>query len=89
MLTGEDWNAVMYDGMAASGSWSALYFVALLVIGNFLVLNLFVAILLSNIEQASSSASVSLDARSEASEGGYPMSSLGGGWWSAGQRVQE
>ena len=48
MLTGEDWNAVMYDGMAASGSWSALYFVALLVIGNFLVLNLFVAILLTN-----------------------------------------
>jgi hypothetical protein len=48
VLTGEDWNAVMYDAMAASGSWAALYFVALLVIGNFLVLNLFVAILLTN-----------------------------------------
>jgi hypothetical protein len=48
VLTGEDWNAVMYDGMAASGNFSALYFVALLVIGNFLVLNLFVAILLTN-----------------------------------------
>jgi len=36
------------NGMAATSSWSALYFVALLVIGNFLVLNLFVAILLTN-----------------------------------------
>ena len=51
VLTGEDWNAVMYDGMAANGSWSALYFVALLVIGNFLVLNLFIAILLINFGQ--------------------------------------
>ena len=48
VLTGEDWNAVMYDGVAAAGSWSSLYFVALLIIGNFLVLNLFVAILLTN-----------------------------------------
>jgi hypothetical protein len=48
VLTGEDWNAVMYDGVAASGSWSSLYFVALLIIGNFLVLNLFIAILLTN-----------------------------------------
>ncbi len=48
VLTGEDWNAVMYDATLASGSWSSLYFVALLVIGNFLVLNLFIAILLNN-----------------------------------------
>jgi hypothetical protein len=48
VLTGEDWNFVMYDSMATSGNLSALYFVALLVIGNFLVLNLFVAILLTN-----------------------------------------
>ena len=48
VLTGEDWNAVMYDAAYSSGNWSALYFVALLVIGNFLVLNLFIAILLTN-----------------------------------------
>lgn len=48
VLTGEDWNAVMYDGMAANGSWSALYFVALLLVGNFLLVNLFVAVLLAN-----------------------------------------
>ena len=48
VLTGEDWNAVMYDGMEVGGSWSALYFVLLLIIGQFMVLNLFVAILLTN-----------------------------------------
>ena len=48
VLTGEDWNFVMYDSMETAGSWSALYFVLLLVVGNFLVLNLFVAILLTN-----------------------------------------
>ena len=51
ILTGEDWNAVMYDGMEASGGVTALYFVALIVMGNFLVLNLFVAILLTNFGQ--------------------------------------
>ena len=48
VLTGEDWNAVMYDGMAATSEWSALYFLLLQIVGNFLVLNLFVAILLTN-----------------------------------------
>ena len=48
VLTGEDWNAVMYDGMKVGGSGTALYFVLLLIIGQFLVLNLFVAILLTN-----------------------------------------
>ena len=51
VLTGEDWNEVMYDGMAATSNASAFYFVCLLVIGNFLVLNLFIAILLTNFGQ--------------------------------------
>ena len=38
----------MYDSMESTSSWSALYFVVLLVFGNFLVLSLFVAILLTN-----------------------------------------
>lgn len=48
VLTGEDWNVVMYDGVRATSMWSTLYFVALIVIGDFMILNLFVAILLSN-----------------------------------------
>ena len=50
ILTGENWNTVMYDGCRASGWTSVLYFVSLVVMGNFIVLNLFLAILLGNFE---------------------------------------
>ena len=40
-MTGEDWNAVMYDGIVASGGphtitgiLSSLYFVSLVILGN-------------------------------------------------------
>ncbi|KAL4124998.1 hypothetical protein PRIC2_008589 [Phytophthora ramorum] len=52
ILTGENWNVVMVDGWRASG-WSAvLYFVSLVVLGNFIVLNLFLAILLGNFDES-------------------------------------
>lgn len=52
VLTGEDWNSVMYNGWrATSFSWVAvLYFISLVVIGNFVVMNLFLGILISNVE---------------------------------------
>lgn len=43
---GENWNIVMYDGMRATNSAAALYFLSIVVIGNYVVLNLFLAILL-------------------------------------------
>ena len=51
ILTGEDWNAVMYDGIRATNSLASLYFILLLVVGNFIVVNLFVAILLSSFSE--------------------------------------
>jgi hypothetical protein len=38
----------MYDAMRTVGSWACLYFIAIVVIGNYVVLNLFLAILLDN-----------------------------------------
>ncbi|KAF1332070.1 Voltage-gated ion channel, partial [Globisporangium splendens] len=53
ILTGENWNVVMQDGWRSTG-WSAVtYFVSLVVLGNFTVLNLFLAILLGNFEESS------------------------------------
>lgn len=49
-IQGEDWNSVMYSGMRASGSMACVYFVLLLVVGDYLVMNLFIAILLSSFE---------------------------------------
>jgi voltage-dependent calcium channel L type alpha-1D len=52
ILTGENWNVVMMDGWRASGWSSVLYFVSLVVLGNFIVLNLFLAILLGNFDES-------------------------------------
>lgn len=47
-LTEESWNFVMFDGIRSAG-WSALvYFLAVMVVGNIIILNLFLAILLGN-----------------------------------------
>eukprot|EP00756_Hemistasia_phaeocysticola_P019247 Hpha_TRINITY_DN15647_c4_g2::TRINITY_DN15647_c4_g2_i1::g.101185::m.101185/K04838/SCN5A; voltage-gated sodium channel type V alpha len=60
VITGEDWNVVMYYGMCAgtndpdcsgnpgANNWYSLYFVSLFVLGNYVVLNLFIAVLISN-----------------------------------------
>eukprot|EP01064_Diplonema_japonicum_P027866 TRINITY_DN4146_c1_g1_i1.p1 TRINITY_DN4146_c1_g1~~TRINITY_DN4146_c1_g1_i1.p1 ORF type:complete len:1687 (+),score=370.93 TRINITY_DN4146_c1_g1_i1:73-5133(+) len=50
ILTGEDWNQVMYTGMVAVGDWVCGYFVLYYIIGNYLMLNLFIAVLLNNRE---------------------------------------
>ncbi|KAH9513030.1 Voltage-dependent T-type calcium channel subunit alpha-1H [Bulinus truncatus] len=45
VLTQEDWNTVLYNGMAKTSEWASLYFVALMTFGNYVLFNLLVAIL--------------------------------------------
>ncbi len=40
VLTLENWNNVMYDAVRATSWYSAVFFMALVVVGNFVVLNL-------------------------------------------------
>ncbi|TNN31585.1 Dihydropyridine-sensitive L-type skeletal muscle calcium channel subunit alpha-1 [Liparis tanakae] len=60
ILTGEDWNAVMYDGIMAHGGPSmpgilvSIYFIILFVVGNFILLNVFLAIAVDNLAEAES-----------------------------------
>ncbi|EDV27710.1 uncharacterized protein TRIADDRAFT_21513, partial [Trichoplax adhaerens] len=51
ILTQEDWNVVMYDGMLARGKWAAIYFLALVTLGNYVLLNLLVAILVNGFQE--------------------------------------
>jgi voltage-dependent calcium channel T type alpha-1G len=44
-LTQEDWNEVLYNGMEKTSAWAALYFIALMTFGNYVLFNLLVAIL--------------------------------------------
>ncbi|XP_068599075.1 dihydropyridine-sensitive L-type skeletal muscle calcium channel subunit alpha-1-like [Brachionichthys hirsutus] len=60
ILTGEDWNAVMYDGIMAHGGPGmpgilvSIYFIILFVCGNFILLNVFLAIAVDNLAEAES-----------------------------------
>ncbi|XP_076312220.1 voltage-dependent T-type calcium channel subunit alpha-1G-like [Tachypleus tridentatus] len=45
ILTQEDWNLVLFNGMEKTSHWAALYFVALMTFGNYVLFNLLVAIL--------------------------------------------
>lgn len=51
VFIGEDWNSSMYDVYRATGGGAYLFFISLFVIGNLILLNLFLAILLKNFEE--------------------------------------
>uniref|UniRef100_A0A8C7SKM0 Voltage-dependent calcium channel type A subunit alpha-1 n=1 Tax=Oncorhynchus mykiss TaxID=8022 RepID=A0A8C7SKM0_ONCMY len=57
ILTGEDWNEVMYNGIRSqggvkSGMWSSIYFIVLTLFGNYTLLNVFLAIAVDNLANA-------------------------------------
>ncbi|XP_027831814.2 voltage-dependent L-type calcium channel subunit alpha-1S isoform X1 [Ovis aries] len=60
VLTGEDWNSVMYNGIMAYGGPSypgvlvCTYFIILFVCGNYILLNVFLAIAVDNLAEAES-----------------------------------
>ena len=50
---GDAWNDVMYSCMRAVGWSSTVYFITLVIFGNIILLNLFLAIIIGNFEEAS------------------------------------
>lgn len=57
ILSGENWNTTMYDGMKSGGYGWCLFFVAVVIVGQMIILNLFLAILMAKFEDASSTIS--------------------------------
>ncbi|XP_035239389.1 dihydropyridine-sensitive L-type skeletal muscle calcium channel subunit alpha-1-like isoform X1 [Anguilla anguilla] len=60
ILTGEDWNSLMYNGIMAYGGpvfpgiMVCIYFIILFVCGNYILLNVFLAIAVDNLAEAES-----------------------------------
>uniref|UniRef100_A0A5F8GQR5 Voltage-dependent L-type calcium channel subunit alpha n=1 Tax=Monodelphis domestica TaxID=13616 RepID=A0A5F8GQR5_MONDO len=60
ILTGEDWNSIMYNGIMAYGGPSypgvlvCIYFIILFICGNYILLNVFLAIAVDNLAEAES-----------------------------------
>jgi len=52
VMIGENWNESMYDHMRSAGETSCVYFIGLVILGNIIMLNLFLAILLGNFDRA-------------------------------------
>ncbi|XP_057208019.1 calcium channel, voltage-dependent, N type, alpha 1B subunit, a isoform X1 [Triplophysa rosa] len=57
ILTGEDWNAVMYHGIESQGGvhrgmFCSIYFIVLTLFGNYTLLNVFLAIAVDNLANA-------------------------------------
>uniref|UniRef100_A0A6Q2YBC8 Voltage-dependent T-type calcium channel subunit alpha n=1 Tax=Esox lucius TaxID=8010 RepID=A0A6Q2YBC8_ESOLU len=54
ILTQEDWNKVLYNGMASTSPVAAVYFIALMTFGNYVLFNLLVAILVEGFQTETS-----------------------------------
>jgi hypothetical protein len=60
ILTGEDWNTVMYNGIESFGGVGTMgmlvsvYFIVLFICGNYILLNVFLAIAVDNLADADS-----------------------------------
>ena len=51
IVTLEDWTDIMYAAMAVK-PWAWVYFVSFVILGTFVVVNLFIAVVLNNLEEA-------------------------------------
>uniref|UniRef100_A0A0G4H4M4 Ion transport domain-containing protein n=1 Tax=Chromera velia CCMP2878 TaxID=1169474 RepID=A0A0G4H4M4_9ALVE len=56
LITLENWNGILIDGMRAVGPAAALYFVLWIFLGNFVLLNLFLAVILDSFDAEASDA---------------------------------
>ncbi|XP_019884382.1 muscle calcium channel subunit alpha-1 isoform X3 [Camponotus floridanus] len=72
ILTGEDWNVVMYvgiqayGGVASIGVLACVYFIILFICGNYILLNVFLAIAVDNLADAESLTAIEKEAEEEA-----------------------
>lgn len=51
IVTLEDWTDIMYNAMAVK-PWAWMYFVSFVVLGTFVVVNLFIAVVINNLDEA-------------------------------------
>ncbi|XP_053619116.1 muscle calcium channel subunit alpha-1-like isoform X3 [Plodia interpunctella] len=85
ILTGEDWNAVMYEGIKAYGGvgsfgiLACIYFIILFICGNYILLNVFLAIAVDNLADAESLTNIEKEeGAGEEKEGGSVVATEGG-----------
>eukprot|EP00666_Eupelagonemidae_sp_cell4sb_P004203 gene4203-3099_t len=56
IITGDAWGGIMKTGMVAIWGWTAIYFLFLFLFGNFVLINVFVAVILDKLDTANNEA---------------------------------
>lgn len=74
IMSGEDWAPMMYRYMNCSGQWAVLYFVFVVVVTNFFLLNIFVAVILENFELSEEEKLIKQQSRFTESQGTKALS---------------
>ncbi|XP_050313239.1 muscle calcium channel subunit alpha-1 isoform X2 [Anthonomus grandis grandis] len=75
ILTGEDWNAVMYVGIEAYGgvkgfgALACIYYIILFICGNYILLNVFLAIAVDNLADAETLTAIEKEEEEKEQEG--------------------
>ena len=52
LLTGENWNEMMYNAMRATSNFTSLYFIIVIILGNFIIVQLLVTIVITNFDES-------------------------------------
>ena len=52
ILTGENWNEMMYNAMRSTNPSASIYFILVIVMGSIIILQLLVAILINNFDDS-------------------------------------
>ena len=52
LLTGENWNEMMYNAMRATSNFASIYFIIVMILGNFIIVQLLVAIVITNFDKS-------------------------------------
>ncbi|KAK9890112.1 hypothetical protein WA026_008922 [Henosepilachna vigintioctopunctata] len=82
ILTGEDWNVVMYNGIEAYGGvgfpgiLACIYFIILFICGNYILLNVFLAIAVDNLADAESLTAIEKEEEEQAEKQNRSKSSI-------------
>ena len=74
IISGENWNSMMYATYRTVGWPSAVYYAVCIVVGSFILLNLFLAILMSNFQRHSEAAPKPSKSMSRQSRSGFSES---------------
>lgn len=73
IMSGEDWAPMMYRYASCSGPWAIAYFVVVVILTNFFLLNIFIAVILENFDISEEDKLIKQESKYVAKNGSKPF----------------